>query len=397
VISRLALLGAIAAGAIAGCYRVHERAEPCRALAPDPQPCTRWEQAGAVTRVSDPAPVTVSLFLSSAVATECGALAAWTTLTGAGIPTTRSFETRTIDWSGAPTAATRAHPDVTTTMTDAAAVDLVTNGDEVAAFFSTSPGGCRFVPLDARGVERGPIASVDVAWCLAPLAVEDGYSTLTWNEGTTPGTLVGLDASGHETERTILDMPSARALWSRTPYDDGSFLLYSFREDPVTTVYTGWLQRFDPHGRAIAPEVEVGVNGVPVHAAPTEPGALIGWSTATSGGLPVQVRPIDRDGRPIGETRDVDATGALYALLLTPTPQGDVLATWVESHFHDEPEWRLNVQAFGPDALPRGEPTRVLTDVYPQALRILVDASGERALGLFDDDGVFALPLACAR
>ncbi|MBZ0120766.1 MAG: glutamate--cysteine ligase [Sandaracinaceae bacterium] len=146
-------------------------------------------------------------------------------------------------------------------------------------------------------------------------------------------------------------------------------------------------------------EVELGENGVPVHVAETAEGALATWTTAASGGQPVRLRPIDRDGRARGPTRDVPAEGALYGLLARSTPDGGAVLAWEEYHFRGDPEWRLRMQSVRPDGTARAAPSTVRIDGHAETWDLLVDPSGSRALLLvsYDGNAVDALPLRCAR
>lgn len=379
-----------------GCYLAHEREASCAASGPA-APCVRWEAAGPSALIAGPTPIDEARQLTSIVPSGCGLVVAWYRLSGSPFPDTLSFETREIDWSGAPSGDVHAHPALTVTSTGSGNMELAERGGALAAIVSTSPGGCRFVPLDASGADRGAPVTVSVPFCTALQLTDEGYSLLaSAADGRTPGVLVRMDPAGAAIAMTTLDVPPGRVQWSRARRDDGSFILYTFSEDPITIVYSGWLQQFDARGVALAPEVELGVNAVPVQLAPTPGGAVAAWETATSGGLPLQTRAIHADARPAGPIRDLPARGAQYGLVLTSTPDGGALAMWLEDHFDEPPDWRLLVQALGPDAAPRGEPSRVLEGVNASGMRVLVEGSGERALVVYDDGGPRALPLRCA-
>lgn len=381
---------------VAGCYLAHERERSCASSEPT-RPCTRWEAAGDPVALSAmPSPYDAQS-ITSAVPSGCGVVVSWYVLSGHPFADTLAFETREIDWSGAPAADVVPHPALTTATNGSGAMELASRDGAVGAVVSTSPGGCRFVALDGHGADRAAPVPLPGTWCLGLESTAEGFSTLMASEtGTTPGTLVRVDPNGAPLGTTALDVPAGRALWSRARMDDGTFVLYTFSEDPITAIYSGWLQHLDARGGALAPEVELGVNGVPVQLAATQDGAVSGWETALPGGLPAQVRAIDTDARPMGDPMDLPASGALYGLVLAPTPDRAVIAMWLEDHFDEMPSWRLRTMVLGPDARPRGEPTLVLTGTNAIGMRLLVDPSGRRALVLFDDEGARALPLACA-
>lgn len=396
VLAALALAWAL----LPGCYLAHERATPdspreCTTAPVDG--CTRWEAAGPPTLISGPVLPAGFPHFGSAIATDCGVLAAWSVTTRTPTVMSVRHETRTADWSGAVVDAILAHP---TFVLDGSSptTPLLARGPGGAAGLVANGTDCLFVPLALDGHERGePVRVATAELCGALAGTPGGYSFITAvGAPTSRFALSSVDAVGTTSTAVDLVGPSGRALWTRTVFDDGSFLAYSFTEDFVTTRYSGWLQHFGADGVELAVEVELDENAVPVLTTSTARGALAAWSTAASGGLPLRVRPIDRDGRPTGEARDVPAEGALYGFALASTPDGDAVLSWTESHWRGMPEWRLRVLALGPDGAPRGAPTTVLTDLNTGAGQLLVEPSGGRALFFFGDDtGVRAQPLVC--
>jgi len=261
---------------------------------------------------------------------------------------------------------------------------------------------CFLLPLDLEGHELGP--PVDLApgeLCRSLESAGDGFSlVLSGLDGGSPLSLAFVDADGRLTSRADLPPPGEdRTWWSRTMFEDGSFLSYTKTQDLVTGTYEGWLQSFDAVGAPLGEAVPIGENAVPVEVAPTSEGALAVWMTAASGGLPLRLRPIDRLGRARGETRDVPAEGALYGMTIRSLPDGGALLAWEESHFDAEPMWRLRVQSLSADGSPRGAPSTVRTVGHAEAWDLLVDPSGARALLVTSSDGrdVDAQPLRCAR
>jgi hypothetical protein len=135
-----------------------------------------------------------------------------------------------------------------------------------------------------------------------------------------------------------------------------------------------------------------------VLVAPTRDGAISVWETAQPGGLPMQYRRIDRDGHPLASASDLPATGAQYGALVAAAPNGDVVVVWTEWHYQETPAWRVLAIVLGADGTPRGEATRVLTDVNPGHPRLAVGPSGDRALFVYDDEqSIRALSLECVR
>jgi hypothetical protein len=400
-VCRIAITCAL--GLVSGCYLAHERegVTSSSCIAPSvPVSCTAFEPSGPAVRVSEEAIYTGAVQLQTALATPCGVLVSWLQLSGVPGPDTTRFHTRAIDWTGTPAADALVHASLTIHAAASGTLELVREAPtRVIAFVSATPGGSHLVAMGDDGIELGP-----------PVALPDGYghhaelapgglSYLTMGDhGGAPGRLVTVDTAGHMLASASLPIPATRSLWSRAQLHDGTFLAYSFSEDPMTAVYSGWIQHFDELGAPLAMEVPLGANGVPVQLAPTVHGAIAVWETAESGGLPIQARAIDANAVATSATRDLPASGALYGVAATSTPDGAVLVSWLENHFHDEPAWRMRAQVLEPDATPRGEPTFLVSPSDSNAApRLVLDLAGERALAIYDDDGVWALPLACVR
>jgi hypothetical protein len=392
-------LVALAALALGGCYLAHERPASsnvsCEPAGP-PMSCTAWMPVGDSIAISPAPPPSGGIQLQSTVATECGVLVSWTTLSGMPIPMNLAFETRAIDWSGSPTAPVIEHPSLSVVTNASGSIELAVNRSQVGALVVTEPTGCRFLLLDAAGNETGAPLALHATSCIALAAQNTEFTFLAPSTNATTSTwLDWIDPSVGAGAQAILPIPAPRAVWSRTVFADQSFLVYSFREDPMTGMYSGWAQHFDAAGGLPAPEVVIDANAAPVLFAETRNGAVTAWETATPGGLPARSRAIDHDGQPRGEVIDLPATGALYGVEIASTPDGGAVISWLEMHYNEMPEWRFQIQQVDADAHPRAAPTLAMTGIDIGAPRILVDPSGERAVLIFEDVGVRALPLRC--
>lgn len=387
--------------AATGCYLSHEREraplDPPACVSLSVASCDAWEAAGEPRRMTGSAEPADFVRLGSAVAIDCEVLVSWLVSTDRRGTRAARYETRVISASGDPVGPIEAHPSLTSESPSWSGLALAMNDRSVGGLVERGS-RCHFVPLDTEGRELGSPVEVgrDVS-CRGLDTSGDGFSFVV-STGSAGIELVTVDERGATRARTELPIPGGRTWSSRTRFEDGSFLSYSFTQDFVTSTYTGWLQRFDEAGAPLADELELGENGVPVDVAPTADGALATWMTVASGGRPVRLRPIDRDGRATATTRDVPAEGALYSLVIRSTPDGGALLAWEEWHHDGDPEWRLRLQSLRADGTPRGEPTTVLTGTHPESWELLVDPSGVRALLVFDRDSraVEALPLRCA-
>ena len=386
---------------LVGCYRSHEREDTAPECLPaSVASCDAWEADGEAHRLSGPAEPGDFVQLGSAVQIGCTVLVSWTVVSSRAGALSVRYETRLLAPSGEPLAPIEPHPALSHESSSWSGLDLAAGSSRLGGLVQSS-GRCSFVSLDLEGRELGaPVELEPETWCRSIEASGDGFSfVVSTIARSAPAALVTVDDGGAVQARAELPVPLDRTWWSRTVFEDGSFLGYSFSQDLVTIRYTGWLQRYDAAGAALGDEVELGENGVPVHVAETAEGALATWTTAASGGQPVRLRPIDRDGRARGPTRDVPAEGALYGLLARSTPDGGAVLAWEEYHFRGDPEWRLRMQSVRPDGTARAAPSTVRIDGHAETWDLLVDPSGSRALLLvsYDGNAVDALPLRCAR
>jgi hypothetical protein len=354
---------------------------------PPPGPCSSWQVAGAAQIVSAPSSAGSAIGLSDVVATGCGALVAWYTLSGPNAETL-SWSTRSVGFDGAPRAPIEAHPSLTLQTTSSGSMSLATNGASVAGL-EVDSSGCRFFALDANGADVGAIAPQASSACGALAAESDGFSYLSASaQGETPVALARVDAQGAPRDTTPLMVPSARALWDRYVFDDGTFLLDTFSEDATTGVYTDWLQHFDSRGNPLARESVVGANTAPVWVTATATGALAGWEWTS-----VNLVPVTRDGAPSGPLQGPGRMGPLYGMTLASAPNGDAML--LSLVLDGTSDFDLYAQAVAADGTARGPATLIRTSQEQGRIYAIVAPAGDRALLVLEDGGVRTLPLMC--
>lgn len=383
-----------------GCYLSHEREVAPSVCEPAVvSSCASWEADGDFVPISAPPAVGDYVNLESVLFLDCEVVVSWIVATSRPIGVNVTHHTRLLDRRGRALAPIESHPSIAGDATSWSGLRLAVNGARVGSI-TEREGLCFYVPLDREGHEVGPVIEVgrDLA-CRALEASDEGFSFVASAiSGGDPVTLRTIDVDGRELARASLDVPPMRTWWSRTRFEDGSFLAYQFAQDTVTIRYTGFLQRFEGRGAPLGEEVVLEDDGVPVHVAETSTGAIATWTTAASGGQPVRLRPIDREGRPRGETRTVPAEGGLYGLTIRSTPGGGALLVWEESHFDEDPAWRVRVQSVDAEGVPLGPPSLVVSDQHADTWDLVVDPSGDRALYVRsrDSNTLEALPLRCA-
>jgi hypothetical protein len=352
-------------------------------------PCSGWRADGAEQVVSATPTIDSAIGLGDAVAAGCGVLTAWYTLTPPNAQTL-SWSTRSVGFDGAPRAPIEAHPSLTLQTTGSGAFSLATNGANVAGL-EVDSSGCRFLALDTDGAEVGPITPQKDVGCGAIAAEGDGFSYLSPSGGGgTPVTLNRVDAHGVLRSSRMLPIGPGRALWGRYVYDDGTFLLNTFAEDPMTTVYTDWLQRFGAGGDIVGGEVIVGANTAPVWLAATSTGVLAGWEWSA-----VNLVPLDRNGTRTGPPQAHMTTGALYGMTIVPVPNGDALLLWLV--LDADNGFSLFAQAVAPDGTARAPATLIRKSKDQSRVYAVVAPEGDRALLVLQDGGVRTVPIACVR
>jgi len=353
---------------------------------PAPVSCPRWLPSGDPVLVADATDASVGVTITTAIGDGCGAVVGWYSSSGRDGSALAWF-TRAIAFDGAPRAAIQAHPALADNGVSGV-MELVAKNGRLAALVSDAA-GCRFAALGAVGADDGPIVTEMKLGCRSFAVDGDGFSFLVpSSQGVTPVELDHADARGMPTSGVRLDVPKGRSVWNRLVFDDGSFLLGTFSEDPRTAVYTDWLQRFDRKGNALGPETTVGANTAPVLLARTSRGALAAWQWSN-----VHVVPMDRDGVRTGAEHLFAGGSPLYGATLTTTPTGDVLLTWVDlgsdSHF------RLSAQALGPDGAAYDAPVLLRAQLPSDRVFPVVAPSGDRGVVVYADHGIRALPIGC--
>ncbi len=357
-------------------------------LKPPPQtsPCRIWEP-GAAQVIASPPPPNAAIYLAGVLPTECGALTAWYENDDPAHKGTISWSTRVVGFDGAATAPPVPHPGLSATTNAAASLSLAMGSSGIGALEDDET-GCHFLELDRGGHDQGAPIALGAPGCIAIAAVGSRWSFLRAGVGgVTPATLDLLDpGTGHET-LTVLGVPSGQVLWDRLVFDDGSFLVDTFREEAK---YTDWLEPFAPDGAAAGPQIPVaGFDSAPVWLASAGSGAVAAW---TWGAL--HVLPVDRHGAPAGLERAVVTGQTIYGMVVLPAPDGDVLLAWMSleagSHFS------TYVQALAPDGTARGPATQLETNVDNSRIYGAVAPDGTRALlARQRQDGIVALPLSC--
>jgi hypothetical protein len=356
-------------------------------MAPGRGTCPVWRAAGPAVAVSADGDGVESW---ATVDIDCGVLVAWSSPAPGGSSST--WHTRPVSFDGSPRSGPVDHPGLTSVPQGPRVVSLARNGTSLAALVA-DPDGCHFVPLRTDGSEAGAAGEAGAGWCTGLAAESDGFSFLrAVNSGVTPVWLHRVDAGGVPREQRTLDTATGRALWSRLVLDDGSFLLDTFAEDATTTIYTDWVQHFDGRGQVLASESVVpGADTAPVHLASSKSGVLAAWTWSG-----VELVPLDRDGRGLGLHTTLPVKTALYGLGLAPVPDGDVMGLWLALGANSRLE--LYVQALAPSGGPRGPETLLaVTSDSSGWLMAVAEPSGERALLVFRDSSLRALPLTCAR
>jgi hypothetical protein len=359
----------------------------CTPTAPlSPPPCKSWRAAGDGTTFVAPPARNSGNQISAAIAFGCDVLVGWSTQTFSR-PETLAWSTRVLGFDGSPRTEVLSHPALTTMTENSGAMSLATSGASVAGLAADST-GCHFLPLDARGADGGDAVEEGSDDCLGLAAEVDGFSYVTRSkQGGTPADLVRIDARGAVRARTTLPVPSGRVAWDRFVFDDDSFVLYTFREDPATGKYSNWLQHFTGRGAPLAPERDVDANTAPVHVAATATGMLAAWTWSS-----VNLVPLTRDGTIAGALRPVPVAGPLYGMTLASVPNGDAILFWDEATPTND--FKLFVQAIAPDGVPRAPATLVRTTRSSSGVFVVVAPQGDRALVVFE--GGLALPLECA-
>ena len=369
-----------------------------------PAVCSSW-RAGAEVIVSGPGTPSQMSYFTSVVPSGDGVLASWFTLTSASQST---WVTRRIGFDGTPLGPARNHLSFGTSggiYTDV--MSLAGNGCAFGGLVDDAVNGCRFLPLDGDGNETGPATMAPalngpaIGACFDLGASTNGkFSMLSGPTMTDPRVWLwdNLPAAGG----AALLPPGFGGLSPRLVFPDESFLLSTFLETDAgglaTSISHFALGGFSQVGPFSLTDTAYSV----LYMAPTADGVLAAWQGHADEQEAVIVDALDHDGRPTATPVPVVASEseALYGFAIgSPPGGGDAIVAWQSlvngSMFH------LQVQALGPDGMPRGAPTSIGTYDSLGTIRIVVSADGTRAVLLFTaeaenvPDGMRAVPLVC--
>jgi predicted membrane protein len=380
------LVGAVACGARTTLDAPGGSGAACSPPTLSTTPCATWQPAGASQEISGDGSASLA-----SLATSCGALVAWSTMTAAGASHEVGFETRVVAWDGsmAPPIAHGALSAQVPSVSNPGWWGLAEDDGAMGGLADVDQGGgfsgsSRFVRLDGSGAEQGVPVSLDPMSDLLG-AASGGFSCLVQAPLDGPITLQEIHADGSISKTSLA---SGHTLASRLVYDDGSFLLHTFSGATVSQQH--FVHHFDAHGVALAPEVELTsaeFGLFDVQLAATATGAMVAW--ASDG---VHVAALDRDGHFTSSVQTLAAQGSSVTLA---GANGDVAIAW-------EGEWGVNgfVQALAPDATPRGPAVELAIDGGHAVYRmdLVVEPNGRRAVFLYltDTSRIDALPLRCA-
>jgi hypothetical protein len=352
-------------------------------------PCVAW-QPGPLQIVAPPPPSNVGLEIGGVIASGCGTLVAWSTsdIQGAG---TLSWATRKVGFDATPIGPVVAHPSLTAQTLASGSISLAVNGPTLGAL-EFDETGCRFLALDAAGNEKAGVVPLGSPSCSGLSALDAGWSFLQADQSFgSPLHLEKLDSTAMHLTDVPLPTPDGQVLWERLVFDDGSFLVDTFAENPTTAVYTDWLEPYDKTGLAESQETVVnGFESAPVWLVATKTGALEAWS-----GTGIYARAINRNGVPTGLLQTLAEGATIHEFALLPVPNGDVLAVW--SQVEANSDMSLHAQPLGSDGgVPLGADTPLGNANGAQRIYGAVEPGGARAvLMMARQDGLAAIPLSC--
>jgi hypothetical protein len=335
--------------------------------------------------------------LGSVVALGCGVLIAWTRSTYFSENNqTLTWYTLVASYDGTAPGSAIHHNALDVQSKVSGGIEVAAGAGGAGALVVDEFGG-RFLPLDANGADRGPVQTLadGFGYSLAGGPTSFSYLVATGGQGDTPTRLVTIDPTGAPLSSRDLGDPGGRALWSRVVRSDGSFLLDTFFEDSVTTVYTDWLQGYDAQGNALAPPVATGANTAPVLLAATEKGALSSWWFSA----PTFV-PVDSTGAATGPAQTAQFTQAPYGQDVASMPNGDVLVALLGEDQSTTPSpWTIAVQERAPDGSARGDlsPFTGPPDQFqPGDVAIVAAPDSGHALIVYVNQGIHTQPIECA-
>ncbi len=376
-------------------------AAPC--ALPDaavPSACSAWQVAGPDRLVSDAtSDATASATLGSVIPVGCGIMLAWSTYTYVDPQTSElSWTTRAVAFDGTTTGPERVHTSLGVESEASGSIQIAASATGIGALV-VDEFNCRFLGLDLTGADVGSPVTQSASSCFGLASVGAGgfsYLVADGPQGSTPTSLVTIDASGAPIATRPLGDPPANALWGRLVFGDGSFLLNAFREDPMTEVYTGVLQHFDAQGDALSTSVAQPIDAAPVMLAVTPSGALASWWTSDSAAAFVPLAP---SGAPAGATTQAPFYDAPYGEALASTPSGDVVVTLLEDAIEMDDTWTIYVQERASDGTPRGPLVPLPSPIGgfdPGDVTPIVAPDGVHALVVYVNGGIHTVPLVCA-
>lgn len=364
-------------------------AASCPRTHPRPNSCSGWRAAGAEQIVAT-VPMGDAIELGSAAPNGCGVVVAWSERTTTA-PSKVTYATRAIGFDGAPLGGVNALSALALQTNASGSIGVVANGTRspYGAALVSDEAGCRFLPLDTNGASAGSAVPFGKDGCFGLAVDGPGYSFLVPSpQFETPVTLERVDALGAARGTAKLGVPAGRAAWDRFTFDDGSFVLSTFREDPTTAVYTDWLQHFGADGAARASEVAIAANTAPVLVSASATGMIAGWTWSS-----IELAPYDRDGHPTAPLQSLPFGGAPYEMTIAPVPNGDVLLVTME--LAQPSGFDLLARAIAPNGVPRGSSAVVAHPKGTGRVVAVVDPNAERAVLVWADSGLRALSLEC--
>jgi hypothetical protein len=325
----------------------------------------------------------------------CEVLIGWVSENAGAMNNQLDWYTLLATFDGAAAGPARQHPALSDMTIASANIELAAGAGGAAAL-AVDQNGCRFLPLDETGADRGPPVMLGQFGCVSLAGTAASFSLLYAQGATTPTTLLTVDGSGATLSSRPLADPPMRALWGRLVRSDGTFLLNTFAEDATSVTYTDWLEGFDSQGNALSSSIATVANIAPVLLAETQRGALASWSFAD-----LEFQPVDGTGTALGPTQSTHVSQSIYGETLAPMANGDVLATVLVL---DSPSnvWTILVQERAPDGTSRGGFSAFSgppDGFQPDTVQVIVAPDGEHALLVYNDEttpGIHTLPIACA-
>lgn len=281
-----------------------------------------------------------------------------------------------------------------------------------AATASDQAQGMLFVQTDDDGAPLGSPVHVasDQGHYLS--ATSTGYSLLEspWDASgglVPPVSLTTLDDAGAIASTVVLlDAATPLVDFERQPLADGDFMLLWDDESACGECDATRGQRFSESGAPLAPVALLLPLGPSESgqwvAATTSDRLMMVWTGGEGGTTELMAQPFDENGSPVGPAQTFAQPGTQegeISLAIAAAPGGDFVVAWITgSNFT---EGTLAVQAVGPDGKAEGPATTLGTISPGPEETLLVAASSEGAMVVYEGDvgnfgiEVFAVPLTC--